>query len=59
MTKQKQEITIASFKVTASMKQAINEEMEKDHREQAPMIKLLIAEAIGVRRAKSSIQNLL
>lgn len=59
MLKQKQQITIASFKVTESMKQAINEEMENDHREQAPMIKLLLSEAISIRRAKRTIQNLL
>jgi len=59
MAREKQEICIPSFKVTPAMKQGINEEMEIDHREQTPMIKVLLAEAIENRRAKRNIQRLL
>lgn len=58
MTKQKQEYPV-SFKVGANMKSAIDEEMELDSRDQAPMIKILIAEAISIRRAKRSMNKLL
>lgn len=59
MPRHKQEITIASFKVSTAMKQAITEEMDMEHREQAPMIKILLAEAISNRQSKRTMQNLL
>jgi hypothetical protein len=58
MTKQKQEYSL-SFKVSAAMKAKIDQECETENRSQADMTKLLIAEALCFRDAKSNTRKIL
>lgn len=58
MAKQKQEIPL-SFKISNSLAAAIEEERGLEIRSQSDMAKILIAEAVLVRKAKRNIDKLL
>lgn len=58
MPKLKQEIAL-SFKVSNAMKAKLDQECEIEHRSQADMAKLLLAEALGFREAKRNTSRIL